>query len=907
MLFKQGSSLFSASGEADGNEVWGRVAGFDNRKLRMLIPAIVVSGIVYVILLSLVDYPWVLPWIILSWLLMVAHWNSDWIRRDFGRVGFFADALAGAVWGVLPFFMDVKYEGLVLIMLAVVTSVCVIHATVFWSVVVFCVVTLAPFVLQLVLLDDSVHVAMASVITMYLGTLLAVSWRIYGYHLSNRTGHENESERLNQALLGNVVTDTGRSFNELSLLDIASRSVAESVPIFIARFDKNGRVCYMNLCFQQYLGANADAIVGKMLCEISSHDVFVAFHEVILKVVATGKSVEFDQANIYAVDVGSPQFHHLRFSAERGAEGLGLNVLMVGYDISEEKQMADILYTREKTYQTLVENLPTAIARFGLNGRITYVNSNMSAWFGGWQASGLKQTESLMGLYKNVLSVLATGETREVDYQWKVEWGGRYGVIKVVPEYDLDNNIRSVLAVGHDVTDIQQYQQQIQDLAFFNPLTHLPNRALFSDRIRQSLKKADRNEYVVGLLVLDIDRLKIVNDTLGHVVGDALLCEVAVRIRRVVRTSDTVAHIGSDEFAIILPKVRDNGDLSVISDKIIAAMAPPLVIDGRELFISVSIGIALYPSDGSDMDQLLKHASAALHFAKSIGRSNIQFYSKELTDGAGDCLLLESELRGAIQREELEMYYQPKIDLSSQQVIGAEALIRWNHPQYGTLSPDRFIGIAEDTGLIIEIGEWVLVEGCRRAVLWNQLVDSGCKIAINVSSKQFVGDDLTDIVRRALLNTGCRPEWIELEITESLLLDERGSAGKTLRALAELGISIAIDDFGTGYSALIYLIRYPITILKIDRSFINEVITRPENTILVQAIIAMARSLNMQVVAEGVEISDQANWLAAAGCSIGQGYLWGAPMTADRFEAKFYKLDRTVTKLESSPLRLVVH
>jgi diguanylate cyclase (GGDEF)-like protein len=379
-------------------------------------------------------------------------------------------------------------------------------------------------------------------------------------------------------------------------------------------------------------------------------------------------------------------------------------------------------------------------------------------------------------------------------------------------------------------------------------------------------------------MMLDLDRFKTVNDTMGHPAGDELLRETASRLSACVRAYDTVARLGGDEFAILLPEIRSGDDLGRVATKMLNALNHPFLVDGKEVFISCSIGIALYPSDSAGTDDLLKFADSAMYSAKRSGRNKFRFYSRELTESANERLMLESELRHAIGRGELKLYYQPQVRLGDGTLIGSEALLRWQHPQRGMVQPDKFIGIAEDSGLIVKIGEWVLREACRAACAWNGAGKPLHKVAINLSVRQFQTGILVDTVCRALEETGCRPEWVELEITESLLLDEECGALEILKAFRSLGISIAIDDFGTGYSSLSYLARFPIDTLKIDRSFVRGITTDRYSIELVKAIMTIAHSLGYQVVAEGVETEAEAAILQTHGCEIAQGYLYGRPL-----------------------------
>jgi predicted signal transduction protein with EAL and GGDEF domain len=342
--------------------------------------------------------------------------------------------------------------------------------------------------------------------------------------------------------------------------------------------------------------------------------------------------------------------------------------------------------------------------------------------------------------------------------------------------------------------------------------------------------------------------------------------------------------LGGDEFAVLLPEIRSGDDMARVAAKILEAFNAPFMLEGKEVFVSTSVGIAVYPDDSEDADDLIRQADSAMYFAKRSGRNNFRFYSKDLTASAGERLTLESELRRALERNELELYYQPKIWLTDGRMVGSEALLYWNNPQRGVVSPDHFISIAEDSGMIVEIGEWVLREACRTACAWNGPGKPLHRVAINLSARQFQSGDLVKTVCDVLDETGCYPEWIELEITESLLLDEQGEVLAILEAFRTLGISIAIDDFGTGYSALSYLTRFPIATLKIDRSFISSVTTDNFRAELVKAIISIARSLDQQVVAEGVETVEQAAFLQAHGCQMSQGYLYSKPVAKAAFE-----------------------
>ncbi|MGV2114394.1 sensor domain-containing protein [Agrobacterium salinitolerans] len=445
-----------------------------------------------------------------------------------------------------------------------------------------------------------------------------------------------------------------------------------------------------------------------------------------------------------------------------------------------------------------------------------------------------------------------------------------------VPMLGPEGTVTAILGVSRDITELYRSRQKIHQMAFFDPLTVLPNRALFSDRLQQMIADAASSGQRAGMMLIDIDHFKAVNDTMGHPAGDELLCQVADRLRASVRSCDTVARLGGDEFAILLPEIPQEEDISRIAGRVLEKIHERFQIDGKEVFVSCSIGISHYPDDSKDADDLVKYADSAMYLAKRSGRDGFRFYTRDLTAGAEERFALESDLRHAIDRGELELHYQPKVFLQNGTIFGSEALLRWCHPERGMIPPDRFIPIAEETGLITDLGRWVLHEACGTAAALNADGQPLHKVAINLSAREFQSAELPKLVADCLDRTGCRADWIEIEITESLLLDDKERALEILHELRGLGISIAIDDFGTGYSALNYLAHFPIDTLKIDRSFINGAGERSSE--LVKAILLIARCLGQSVVAEGVESFEQAAFLTANGCEAAQGFLYGKPM-----------------------------
>ncbi|CAN7456814.1 putative bifunctional diguanylate cyclase/phosphodiesterase [Rhizobacter sp. LjRoot28] len=458
-----------------------------------------------------------------------------------------------------------------------------------------------------------------------------------------------------------------------------------------------------------------------------------------------------------------------------------------------------------------------------------------------------------------------------------------HGVVRLV--YGRDGAPRRLLGTIQDVTELSAYRERLHTLANFDSLTKLPNRTQLMERTRIAMGDALRDGRMFAVLVLDLDQFKHVNDSLGHASGDALLQQAAKRLSRNLREHDIVARLGGDEFAVLLPTVRAAADLGAIADKLLRAFEPPFRLDGQEVFVTVSVGAAIFPADASEADTLLQHADAALSQAKAQGRNNVSFYSPQLTVQASARLALQTALRQAIGSGALQLHYQPKFELNGRRLVGAEALMRWQHPERGMVSPLDFIPIAEETGLIVPMGAWALQAACRAVVAWNRGATHPVKVAVNLSARQFAGGQLVATVMEALASAGCAPQWLELEITESLLIDKRSSVREDLETLAAAGITIALDDFGTGYSALSYLTHFPVHTLKIDRSFVKDLPDNRQSGELAKAIVSLGRSLNMELVAEGVETEEQAQVLAALGCQLAQGYLLGRPMPLEAFDA----------------------
>ena len=524
------------------------------------------------------------------------------------------------------------------------------------------------------------------------------------------------------------------------------------------------------------------------------------------------------------------------------------------------------------------------------NGVIEYVNAAFEHTTGYATAEALGGSPSLVRsgqhehhFYKKMWDVILSGETfRDVFINRKKTGELYYEEKTISPLRDGHGEITHFISTGKDITERMQVQERLQYLAHHDALTGLPNRVLFLDRLNQALLRGHWHKRVVGVMFLDLDRFKNINDTLGHDVGDALLKGLAGRLQERVRDGDTVARLGGDEFAMLLDDVAHAEDVAAVANKLLDAFTLPFAVAPHELFITASIGISLYPNDGTTAAALLKNADAAMYRAKDVGKNNYQFYSADMSAAAFERLTLETSLRRALERHEFVLHYQPQIELATGRLLGVEALVRWQHPEFGLLAPTHFIGVAEETGAIVQIGRWALHKAMTEAKRWRELGAGPMRIAVNVSGRQFNDPEFVQTVAALLAETGLPADALVLEITESVIMKNADMTIERVRELHNMGVRFAIDDFGTGYSSLSYLRRFPIQTIKIDKSFIRDLTEDSGDAEIVKTIIAMARGLKVDVIAEGVETREQLLFLRAHNCYAAQGYLLSRPVPVDR-------------------------
>ncbi|MGD7035268.1 EAL domain-containing protein [Methylotuvimicrobium buryatense] len=481
---------------------------------------------------------------------------------------------------------------------------------------------------------------------------------------------------------------------------------------------------------------------------------------------------------------------------------------------------------------------------------------------------------------------------------WQGEIWNRRKKGEVFPEWisisainNSKGEIVNYVAIFSDITDIKQAEANIEFLANYDPLTELPNRRLFIDRLDQAIKTANREKTKAAVLFFDLDHFKNINDSLGHGIGDQMLIEVASRLEGCMREVDCVSRLSGDEFAAVISDLHDIGNVITVAQKIVGSMRLPFKINDYELHMTISIGISVYPNDGKDFETLLKNADTAMYCAKKNGRDNFEFFSSSMSTQALERLSLENSLRKAVENNELKLHYQPQVAIESGKIVGMEALLRWPHKDLGIISPAKFIPLAEENGLIIPIGKWVLNEACRQNKTWQEQGLMSIPVAVNLSALQFRQSNFLEIVQEALTISQLKPCFLELELTESLLMDCSEYSVRLLKTLRQMGVQLSIDDFGTGYSSLTYLRRFPISKLKIDRSFCQNLPDDSNNSAITRAIISLGHELGLSVIAEGVEETRQLNFLEAQQCDLIQGYLYSKPLDAEEMQKLLGSVD----------------
>jgi diguanylate cyclase (GGDEF)-like protein/PAS domain S-box-containing protein len=675
---------------------------------------------------------------------------------------------------------------------------------------------------------------------------------------------------------------------------LASLNALMSGRGYILRCAASGREALAQLEQQRF-----DLVILDLhMPDMSGHEVmdFMNQHHAGANVIVTSGASEIDAA-IGAIRRGAYGYLRKPYSREELLKTVG-NALQQRRLEMENQRIAMRLERSEKMYRYLVDNSPDIIYTLDPQGRFTFVNNRVQQLLG-------FRCEELIGQHYAVL--VHEGDMERANYVFNEgrsefrqsrhielrlnskgpDLGPRtFSNELVMVALDTDpvpNPQRrrqlATYGVARDITDRKRADEQIAYQAYHDILTELPNRALFKDRLGLALLQAKRNGNHLAVMFIDLDRFKVVNDTLGHGAGDVLLQQVSQRLKASLRRCDTLSRLGGDEFTAVLPELNSKEDAAGIADKFVESLRLPFMVSGQAVHVSASIGVALYPGDGKTLEELVRNADVAMYHMKSLGKNGHAFFEADMLQASAHMIALEHDLHLALEHLELEMFYQPQIDVHTQKIIGAEALMRWNHPQRGFLGASEFLPFAEESGLMIPISDWMLEAICRDCLEWNALGGEPLRLSLNISPQYLDRGDFFDKLQSALLRHGIAPSQFEVEVTENICIRNPQTAIDQLDKLCQLGVSVAIDDFGTGYSSLSYLHRFPIHTIKIDRSFVMEIRDPSMQFPVVLAIVAIAQGLGLNLVAEGVETPVQAHYLADAGCKIMQGFLYHQPMS----------------------------
>ncbi|HVK55538.1 MAG TPA: EAL domain-containing protein [Burkholderiales bacterium] len=707
--------------------------------------------------------------------------------------------------------------------------------------------------------------------------------------LSDLSATQGEMEKTNEALMKEV-EERERVQAALEISERHFRVLVETSGDVIWSVDAEGRYTYINgPAVEAILGYQADQVIGRPLTDFAHATSATALAAEFLALKETG--VRLNVQGEYMHRAGRVVYLSINALALHDADGKFIGATGTAADVTAIKA-AEVQLRQTLAEQHAILDAAIVGIAFVQCGEIVRVNAELEKMFGyprgtmtGMAIHNLYAVEGSQVWVSTVDSVVAGGHVYEADQMFRRQDGSRFWCHLAARAIDEGSLPDGAIWVVQDISERKQKEQLVEHVAHHDALTGLPNRVLLRDRLEQAIKRAMRAKSKVGVLFLDLDRFKVVNDTIGHDGGDQLLRTVTERLQGCIRSEDTVARQGGDEFIVVLPEIRSAEDAANVAAKILMELAKPIPIFGSDFYVTGSIGISLYPDHGRDVQALLKHADTAMYHAKELGKDTYCVFSEELNLRALEEARLESALRTAIDRQQLQLYYQPRVDLQTGKINSMEALLRWNHPELGPVSPDRFIPVAEQAGLIGRLGDWVLRRACADMTYLHGLGFEDIGVSVNISQHQFSQPELVDTVRNVLAEFNFDPRWLELELTESAIAQNADQAVQILRNFEALGIGLAIDDFGTGYSSLSHLKRFPIRTLKIDRSFVDGLPRDEDDVAIALAIIAMAKRLKMRVVAEGVETIQQRQFLARHRCDEGQGYVFSRPAPLQEIEA----------------------
>lgn len=713
--------------------------------------------------------------------------------------------------------------------------------------------------------------------------------------MAARIAAKNEVSKLNADLEERVRQRTHQLSDANKQLNLQAAAV-EAAANAIVITDSRGTIMWVNRAFTTMTGYSREEVLNQNTRLLKSGEQTEGYYAKLWSTISSGKIWRGEVVNRRKDGTTYTEEMTITPVTEGFGNAADTRFVAIKQDISERKRADRALQQAEEKYRAIFEDAVVGIFQTTADGRPLSVNRALA------EMHGYDSAEQLLAEVSNVALQLFVDPNRMNELRQVL---AEKGVVRgaEVEVYRRDRakkwvlvNLRAVRDTGgnvvlhegtiEDITDRKVAEERVQFLAYYDALTGLPNRVLLQDRLAKALAGARRRKDKVAVLFLDLDRFKVINDSLGHSFGDLLLQGVGERLKNWARELDTVARLGGDEFVVVLSSVKEVADAAVAAARIVKGITDGFVVEGHPLSISCSLGISVFPEHGTNSDTLIKNADAAMYCAKETGRNTFRFFTEDMNAQVVERLTLENSLRQALVRKELFLVYQPQIEIATGRITGLEALLRWQHPELGLVPPDKFIKIAENSGLIMPIGEWVLRTACAQARKWQDEGLPALPIAVNVSAVQFRQEDFCELIRSVLREVHLAPQYLELELTESLLLSNAEVTLSVLQELKAMGLTLAIDDFGTGYSSLSYLKQFPVGKLKIDRSFVRDVAVSADDAAIATAIISMAKSLNLKVIAEGVEDEAQMSFLRARQCDEIQGYYFSKPLTADACAGK---------------------
>lgn len=686
--------------------------------------------------------------------------------------------------------------------------------------------------------------------------------------------------------LGGIATDiTARKLEEKRF-----QATFEQAAVGIVHTSLDRRYLAVNQKFCAMVGYSRDELLGKDTADITHPEDRVEDGAHRNRLLA-GEIQTYTAEKRYVRKDGSVFSVHRTISLARDSAGQPQYFIRVIEDITERRRSEQAQRDIDEKFRQLANHIPQIFWMTDIEQKSLIYASPAYEQITGRTLAELQSDprgwieiihEHDRERVKNARKTRAASGDYDIEYRLvRTDHSIRWIHDRAFPVRNAKGEAYRIAGIAEDITERKLTQEQLANLAHYDSLTGLPNRVLFNDRLRQAVAQARRNQWILGVLFLDLDRFKLVNDTLGHATGDLLLKQVAARLFQCLRPTDTVGRLSGDEFAVILSELAETQNAGYVAQKILDTLSAPFDLKGSEVFVTASIGITLYPSDSESIDTLIRDADAAMYSAKAAGRNNYQYYTAVMNERALEKLRLETGIRRALERNELLLHYQPKIDISSGRISGLEALLRWQSPEHGLVSPAQFIPLLEETGLIVPVGEWVTRAACAQLQAWRKAGVTAVPVAINLSARQLRQQGYATVLEQALKDFDINPELIRVEITESSLMENPEEAIVVLQSLKALGIRLDADDFGTGYSSLSYLKRFPLDALKIDRSFVRDITSDEDDAVIAQTMVTLAHSLGLKVVAEGVETEAQLAFLGAHQCDEAQGYLFAKPLDID--------------------------